>query len=108
MHLARHMGHVLRVLVFRHWQWHTQDRNSPYADVMRLTSDVSLLYDVEFLKISKVFAEDQSKLDESFAQAWDQLTNAGSVYSLEKKCYTSKSITVRENLCLQQEDYDFG
>jgi len=77
-----------------HWQWHTQDRNSPYADVMRLTSDVSLLYDVEFLKISKVFAEDQSKLDESFAQAWDQLTNAGSVYSLEKKCYTSKSISV--------------
>jgi len=77
-----------------HWQWRTKDRKSPYADVMRLTSDVSLLHDAEFLKISKAFAEDQSKLDEAFAQAWDQLINAGSVYSQKKKCYTSKSITV--------------
>merc|ERR1712113_140007 len=77
-----------------HWQWHTKDRSSHYADVMRLTSDVSPLHDEEFLKISKAFAEDQSKLDEAFAQAWDQLINAGSVYSLEKKCYTSRSISV--------------
>jgi catalase (peroxidase I) len=75
-----------------HWQWRTTNRDGPYSGVMRLTSDLSLLHDPAFLEISKSFAKDQSKLDEAFAQAWDQLINAGAVYSLEKKCYTSKSV----------------
>jgi len=75
-----------------HWQWWTADRSSPYAEVMRLTSDVALLHDPAFLEISKTFARDQSQLDEAFAQAWDQLINAGAVYSRVSKCLASESI----------------
>lgn len=74
-----------------HWQWRTTDRHGPYSGVMRLTSDVSLLHDPAYWEISKTFAEDQSKLDEAFAQAWDQLINAGAVYSSKKRCQAASS-----------------
>jgi len=77
-----------------HWQWRTVCRNGSYADVMRLTSDVSLLHDPAFLEISKDFAKDRNKLDAAFAQAWNQLITAGAVYSNARKCYMSSSIIV--------------
>lgn len=77
-----------------HYQWRTKDRTSPWKDVMRLTSDVSLLHDLKFLEISKAFAEDQSKLDKSFAQAWDQLINAGAVFSRATHCLISRDSSV--------------
>merc|ERR1711907_469803 len=59
-----------------HWQWRTADRSSPYADVMRLTSDVALMHDA------------------AFAQAWNQLTTAGAVFSKAKKCMVSNTVVV--------------
>jgi len=72
----------------------TKDRGSPYADVMRLTSDVSLLHDPDFFQIATNFAADQSKLDEAFAQAWDQVINAGAVFSRAKRCTMDSSVIV--------------
>lgn len=77
-----------------HWQWQVTDRTGPFRDVMRLTSDVSLLHDESFAQISQVFAEDQSQLDVAFAQAWDTLVNNGGVWSREKKCTGAESVMV--------------
>jgi len=77
-----------------HWQWRVTDRASPYANVMRLTSDIALLHDESFAKISHDFASDQSQLDVAFAQAWDQLVNAGGIWSREKKCHGLSSMVV--------------
>jgi len=77
-----------------HWQWRVTDRSSPYANVMRLTSDVALLHDDSFAKISQEFAKDQSQLDAAFAQAWDKLINSGGFWSREKKCHVSSSMVV--------------
>jgi len=77
-----------------HWQWQVADRSSPYAGVMRLTSDVALMHDDKFAKISQDFANDQNQLDVAFAQAWDKLINSGGIWSREKKCHVSSSMVV--------------
>lgn len=76
------------------WQWQTSNRSSMYANTMRLTSDVSLLYDDEFLRISKEFAQDQQQLDVAFAQAWEKLITNGAVWSKQKKCFSPELTSV--------------
>lgn len=77
-----------------HWQWRTSDRSSPYSSVMRLTSDIALMHDPSFAQIAREFAEDQSKLDVAFAQAWNQLITSGAVFSKAKKCTVSDTVVV--------------
>lgn len=40
-----------------------------------LTSDIALLYDPEYLRLVKLFAEDRAELDRQFAHAWYKLTS---------------------------------
>eukprot|EP01083_Nonionella_stella_P074656 202585_1 len=45
-------------------------------DTMMLTSDIALINDPEFLKISQEFANDITKLEEQFQHAWYKLTTS--------------------------------
>ncbi|KAL7995618.1 putative catalase-peroxidase hem, hem peroxidase superfamily [Plasmopara halstedii] len=52
-------------------QWRpVPDTNPP---VRMLTTDIALLHDESYLKISKEFAADQSALDDAFSRAWYKL-----------------------------------
>merc|ERR1712232_344375 len=54
-----------------HWQWRIKDSDSK---LMRLTSDISLLHDDEYLKYVKLFAEDMDAFNMAFDEAWFDLT----------------------------------
>jgi len=69
-----------------HVQWRTTDRASARKDTMRLTSDMALLEDPAYKAMVDLFASDQGALDNAFAHAWTQLTEAGTKWSLAKKC----------------------
>jgi len=69
-----------------HWQWRTVDRTGPYANVMRLTSDLSLLQDKSYRDIVHEFARNQTALDVHFDTAWQTLVNTGGTWSKNKKC----------------------
>jgi len=69
-----------------HWQWRTADRASTRKTNMRLTSDLALLHNPIYKALVEIFAKDQSALDNAFAHAWAQLTEAGSTWSKSRKC----------------------
>jgi len=54
-----------------HWQWRIKDSDSK---LMRLTSDISLLHDDEYLKYVKLFANDMDAFNMAFDEAWFDLT----------------------------------
>jgi len=54
-----------------HWQWRIKDSNS---SLMRLTSDMSLLHDDEYLKYVELFAKDMDAFNVAFNDAWYDLT----------------------------------
>lgn len=54
-----------------HWQWRIKDSDS---NLMRLTADLSLLHDDEYLKWVKKFADDMDAFNEAFDEAWFDLT----------------------------------
>lgn len=69
-----------------HWQWQTANRTSTRSTNMRLTSDMALLENPVYKAMVEIFAKDQNALDNAFAHAWQQLTEAGSTWSKAKKC----------------------
>eukprot|EP00929_Paragymnodinium_shiwhaense_P087977 TRINITY_DN4816_c0_g1_i1.p1 TRINITY_DN4816_c0_g1~~TRINITY_DN4816_c0_g1_i1.p1 ORF type:complete len:415 (-),score=86.19 TRINITY_DN4816_c0_g1_i1:286-1530(-) len=69
-----------------HWQWRIKDASGPEAGLMRLTSDVALLYDPEYKNICEKFAKDQTALDDAFASAWLKLMTNGGVWSRKNFC----------------------
>merc|ERR1712217_60704 len=69
-----------------HWQWRTKQRDGPAANVMRLTTDLTLLKDANYLQIVEKFAADPTKLDDAFAHAWSKLTTSGGRWAANKMC----------------------
>jgi len=68
------------------WQWRTENRSSTRKTNMRLTSDMAFLENPVYKSMVEIFAKDQKALDNAFAHAWAQLTEAGSTWSEERKC----------------------
>merc|ERR1712012_844892 len=56
-----------------HVQWRIAGASGAEAGVMRLTSDVSLLYDEGYKHYVNKFAEDVQALEKAFAAAWLKL-----------------------------------
>lgn len=78
-----------------HYQWRIQDGKATdpkYAKLMRLTSDVALLHDEEYLKIVTEFANDLDAFADTFDEAWYNLTTyfGSGTWSAEAKCDDGK------------------
>jgi len=56
-------------------QWWTADRNSTYADTMRLTADMALVEDVIYREIATAYRHDHELFDADFAAAWYKLVH---------------------------------
>eukprot|EP00928_Gymnodinium_smaydae_P048324 TRINITY_DN3229_c0_g1_i5.p1 TRINITY_DN3229_c0_g1~~TRINITY_DN3229_c0_g1_i5.p1 ORF type:complete len:432 (-),score=62.57 TRINITY_DN3229_c0_g1_i5:132-1427(-) len=57
-----------------HWQWRIVNAPPHLSGLMRLTSDMGLLHDEEYLKIVKEFASDMDSFSNAFDGAWWNLT----------------------------------
>lgn len=69
------------------WQWRIKDpSNSDEAKLMRLTSDMSLLEDDQYLAIVKEFAGNMSAFDAAFDAAWTKLITKGGSWSSSRRC----------------------
>merc|ERR1711879_530049 len=66
------------------WQWRM--KNDPSNPLMRLTTDIALLYDDRYRAIVEEFARNITALDEEFDKAWYLLTHNGGTWSKSKKC----------------------
>jgi len=69
-----------------HWQWRIKGGDA--SNVMRLTSDLSLMHDDEYRKIVEEFADDMDAFNVAFDEAWFDLTvryGAGT-WSKSAKC----------------------
>jgi len=78
-----------------HYQWRIQDGKATdpkYAKVMRLTSDVALLHDQEYLEIVTEFANNIDAFADTFDEAWYNLTTyfGSGTWSAEAKCDDGK------------------
>jgi len=69
-----------------HWQWQTANRTSTRKTNIRLTSDMALVHTPVYKNLVEMFAKDQNTLDNAFAHAWQQLTEAGGTWSTARKC----------------------
>jgi len=69
-----------------HLQWRVKNATGDTADLMRLTSDLALIYDKKYLKLVKEFAADQGALDRAFDEAWFKLTHRGGQWSTASFC----------------------
>jgi len=56
-------------------QWWTADRNSTYADTMRLTSDLALVEDETYRELATAYRLDHALFDSEFAAAWYKLVH---------------------------------
>lgn len=67
-------------------QW--RSANHPEKNIFRLTSDIALLEDPNYLSIVQEFAENATAFNVAFDEAWFKLTttNVGGVWSDEVKC----------------------
>jgi len=70
-----------------HWQWRIKDAAGPLAGLIRLTSDMALLSDPEYLDIVKEFSTNM-RFNEAFDSAWFKLTttNGSNRWSEAAKC----------------------
>jgi len=69
------------------WQWRMKSPgNEEEAQLMRLTSDMSLLADEKYLAIVKEFAKDMNAFDQAFDSAWTKLITKGGSWSKARKC----------------------
>jgi len=69
-----------------HYQWRVKNATGDTADLMRLTSDLTLIYDKKYLKLVKEFAADQGALEKAFDEAWFKLTHRGGQWSSASFC----------------------
>merc|ERR1712048_354857 len=56
-------------------QWWTADRNSTYANTMRLTSDLALIEDEIYREIATAYRQDHELFDADFSAAWYKLVH---------------------------------
>jgi catalase (peroxidase I) len=56
-------------------QWWTSDRSSKYANVRRLTADMSLVSDAIYREVAMEYAKDHKAFDSDFADAWYKLVH---------------------------------
>lgn len=70
-----------------HWQWRIKGLDNS-SNIFRLTSDVALLHDPEYLKYVKEFAHDMGAFDTAFDEAWFDLTTTygSGTWSKNAKC----------------------
>lgn len=66
-----------------HWQWRIKGSES---NLMRLTSDVSLMYDEKYKAYVEQFANDMDAFNNAFEEAWFDLTTNGGTWSQSAKC----------------------
>jgi catalase (peroxidase I) len=69
-----------------HQQWRVKNATGATAGLMRLTSDLALIYDRKFLKWVEKFARKQRVLDKAFDEAWFKLTHRGGRWSTSSFC----------------------
>lgn len=65
-------------------QWRTRDQNSKFANTRRLTTDVALAKDSEYMKIASTYRHDHAKFDSDFAHAWFKLMHRSGEHPHEK------------------------
>mmetsp|Transcript_79480 Transcript_79480/g.178047 ORF Transcript_79480/g.178047 Transcript_79480/m.178047 type:complete len:498 (+) Transcript_79480:51-1544(+) len=78
-----------------HYQWRIKDGKATdpkYTKLVRLTSDVALLHDEQYLKIVTEFANDLDAFGDTFDKAWYNLTTyfGSGTWSAEAKCDDGK------------------
>merc|ERR1712238_103717 len=67
------------------YQWKVT--GEPTSEIIRLTTDIALLEDAEYLAIVNDYAENETTLVEDFDKAWDLLTIRGKgVWSTKAVC----------------------
>lgn len=70
-----------------HWQWRIKKPTTAAdAQLMRLTSDMSLLEDESYRKLVREFASNITALEEAFDVAWTKLITKGGTWSSERRC----------------------
>merc|ERR1719210_1061658 len=71
-----------------HWQWRIKGGDATGVNRLRLTSDVALLHDEEYLKVVKEFAGNMDAFNEAFDDAWFDLTTTygSGTWSASAKC----------------------
>jgi len=87
-----------------HWQWRIKGAEGALANVMRLTSDVSLLHDPEFLEIATMWAKDSEHFDKAFAAAWFTLTTDGGRWSQHAKCLGDSKVPTHLRIRMRGDD----
>jgi len=69
------------------WQWRISNpADIKEKELLRLTSDMSLIADKKYLSIVKEFATDMHAFDEAFDKAWTKLITKGGSWSKARKC----------------------
>eukprot|EP00927_Polykrikos_kofoidii_P020893 TRINITY_DN19971_c0_g1_i1.p1 TRINITY_DN19971_c0_g1~~TRINITY_DN19971_c0_g1_i1.p1 ORF type:complete len:459 (-),score=58.50 TRINITY_DN19971_c0_g1_i1:159-1469(-) len=68
------------------WQWKPVDAAGLDAHVMRLTTDMALMFDEKYASIAKEFEVHPDVFDKEFDGAWFKLTTHGGSWSKERKC----------------------
>jgi len=66
--------------------------------LMRLTTDIALIRDEEYMKIVQRFASSQSCLDNAFAAVWLKLTTSGGRWAKNKRCITGDDDTLSKSV----------
>jgi len=71
-----------------HKQWRIKDATGEDEGLLRLTSDVALMYDANYSAIVQEFATNMTAFDDAFEDAWFKLTHRGGFWSPDSKCDT--------------------
>jgi len=71
-----------------HWQWRIKGGDKTGTSRMRLTSDIALLHDEEYLSVVKEFAGNMDAFNAAFEEAWFDLTatHGSGTWSASAKC----------------------
>lgn len=84
--------------------WHVRDWDGPAQmedvktkSLMMLPADFSFRFDPAFLKVCKVYAEDQDKLFEVFSSAFAKLLELGIEFPAEQKKFQFKTLDEQED-----------
>jgi len=69
------------------WQWRiTKPANNKEKGLLRLTSDMALMFDDKYLAIVKEFAQNMTAFNVAFDEAWTKLTMKGGEWSTARRC----------------------